>query len=175
MIALEDAEAVEQRGRLRFGGITVFLGNDAFQLAEARAVLVGQIRLGEQALLLLHGFPEDRVAHQDRVDDALVLESVLVLLEHREALGPRDGAGVRLELAGEDLHEGGFARAVGAGETVAAAGRERGGHVLEQLLAGKCLGDVLNLNHGGGVSNTGLRPQATGLRQKKARTAHRPR
>ena len=55
--------------------------------------------------------------------------------------------GVGLHVAGEDLHEGGLAGAVRAGEAVAAPGGERDVHVLEELLAGEGLGDVGDGDH----------------------------
>ena len=81
VVLLEDAEAIEQRGGLRLGGVAVLFRDHAFQLAEPRAVFVGKIRLGEQAILFLHRLPEDGIAHQHGVDDAFFLERVLVLLE----------------------------------------------------------------------------------------------
>jgi hypothetical protein len=54
-----------------------------------------------------------------------------------------DGALLGVDLAGEDLHEGGFAGAVGAGEAVAAAGGERrDGDILEEELGAVAHGDI---------------------------------
>ena len=52
------------------------------------------------------------------------VEGELVLAQDAELSRTHDGAFLRLELAAEQLHEGGFACAVGAGEAVALAGRE---------------------------------------------------
>jgi hypothetical protein len=58
----------------------------------------------------------------------------LVLFEDADFFGADDGALLGVDLAGEDLHEGGFAGAVGAGEAVATAGGEGNGDVLEEKL-----------------------------------------
>ena len=53
-----------------------------------------------------------------------------------------------LQLAAEDLHEGGFAAAVGTDQAVAVAVAEFDGHVFEQRLGAKLHGDVGGGDHG---------------------------
>ena len=117
-----NVEAVEQDGGVGFGGVAVFVADDAFELAQAHAVVVGHFGLLVDAVALFEGGPERLVAHDDGVDDAIGVKGELVLAEHAELARADDGAFLRVELAGEDFHEGGLAGAVGAGESVAAAG-----------------------------------------------------
>ena len=79
-----DAEADEELGRLALGDVAVLFGDDALELAEADADLVGHLA-GEEALLLLHRVPERLVAHHDGVEDALLVVLEVVLLEDAEA------------------------------------------------------------------------------------------
>ncbi len=91
--------------------------------------------------------PEGVVAHDDGVDDAVGVELVLVLLEDADLFGADDVALLGVDLAGEDLHEGGFAGAVGAGEAVAAASGEGDGDILEEELRAVAHGDIGDRNH----------------------------
>ena len=54
--------------------------------------------------------------------------------EHAELGRTRDRAALRRQFAGQQLHERRLAGAVRAGEAVAAAGMEGGGHLLEEDL-----------------------------------------
>ena len=137
-----DVEALEKDGGVGFGLVAVFVADDAFELAEADAVFVGHLGLGVDDLALFERGPEGLVAHDDGVDDAVGVEVVLVLPEDAELFGADDGALLGVELAGEDLHEGGFAGAVGAGEAVAAAGGEGDGDIFEEELRAVAHGDI---------------------------------
>ena len=53
-----------------------------------------------------------------------------------------DVALLGVDLAGEDLHEGGFAGAVGAGEAIASAGGEGDGDILKEELGAVTHGDI---------------------------------
>jgi hypothetical protein len=127
-----DVEAVEEDGGVGFGGVAVLVADDAFELAEAHTVGVGEFGLLVDAVALFEGGPEGLVAHDDGVDDAIGVEGELILAEHAELAGADDGALLGVELAGEDLHEGGLAGAVGPGEAVAAAGDKGDADVLEE-------------------------------------------
>ena len=105
------------------GGVAVLVADDAFELAEAHAVCVGHLGLLVDAVALFKGGPQRLVAHDDGVDDAIGVEGELILAQHAELARAHDVALLRVELAGEDLHEGGLAGAVGPGEAVAAARR----------------------------------------------------
>ena len=120
---LGDVETLEQNGGVALGGVAVLVADDAFELAEAHALLVGQVALRVEPLALFERAPQPRVAHDHGVDGAEVVERELVLPEDADFVRRRDGSPLRRELAGQQLHEGGLAGAVRAGETVAAAGR----------------------------------------------------
>ncbi len=142
-----DVEALEEDGGVGFGLVAVLFADDAFELAEADAVLVGHLGLGVDDLALFERGPEGLVAHDDGVDDAEGVELVLVLLEDAELFGADYGALLGVELAGEDLHEGGFAGAVGAGEAVAAIAVEGDRDVLEEELRSVAHGDIGDRDH----------------------------
>ena len=157
-----NVEAVEEDGGVGLGGVAVLVADDAFELAEAHAVGVGQFGLLVDAVALFEGGPERLVAHDDGVDDAIGVEGELVLAEHAELARADDGALLRVELAGEDLHEGGFAGAVGSGEAVAAAGDKGDADVLEEHLRAVAHGDIADTDHSFLVPNggaAGMRPR----------------
>ena len=148
VLALGNAEAGEQLGRVGLRGVAVLFGDHAFELAEQLALLVGERLFGEQLLLLLHRGPQLVVAHQhDREHDHL-LEAELVLLQHARALRLVHVAGVRLELAGDDLQEGRLAGAVRAGQAVALAFGELDRYLLEQALFAVGFADVVDIDRG---------------------------
>ena len=109
-----NVEPLQQDRRIALRAVAVLVADDALQLAEAHAVLVGHRRLGVEQLALLERVPQPGVAHDDRVDDAEGVERELVLTEHAELLGTDDRSLLRRLLAGEQLHEGGLAGAVRA-------------------------------------------------------------
>ncbi len=63
-----NVEALQQNGGVGFGGVAVFLADDAFQFAELHAVGVGHLRLGIDSVALFQGGPQPLVAHDDGVD-----------------------------------------------------------------------------------------------------------
>jgi hypothetical protein len=144
-----DPQALEQLRGVRLGRVAVLLADDRLQLGEAVPVLLGDLGLGEDVLLLLHGLPEDGVPHQHHVEDAVALVAELVLAQDSEALGALHSAAVRILVTGEDLHEGGLAGPVRAGQAVAPPWMEGDVDVLEQLLRPEGLADVLYRDHGG--------------------------
>ena len=130
------------------GGVAVLVADDAFELAEPHAVGVGELGFLVDAVALCQGGPERLIAHDDRIDDAKGVEGELVLAQDAELAGADDCALLGIEVAGEDVHEGGFAGAVGAGKAVAAAGNEADADVLEENLRAVAHGDVGNTEHG---------------------------
>ena len=142
-----DVEALQQDGGVGLGFVAVLVADDAFELAEAGAVFVGHLGLVVDDFALFEGGPEGFVAHDDGVDDAVGVEGVLVLGEDADLLGADDGALLGVDLAGEDLHEGGLAGAVGAGEAVAAASGEGDGDILEEELRAIAHGDIGDRDH----------------------------
>ena len=90
-----NVEAVEEDGGVGFGGVAVFVADDAFELAQAHAVGVGQFGLLVDAVALFKGGPEGLVAHDDGVDDAVGVEGELVLAQDAEFARADDGAFLR--------------------------------------------------------------------------------
>ena len=129
-----DVEALQQHRGIALGRVAVLFADDALELAEAHAGLVGHLGLRVQLVALGQRVPQPLVAHDDRVDDAKAVERVLILAQHAELGGPDDGALLGIELARQQLHEGRLAGAVGAGQAVPPARRKGGGDVLEEHL-----------------------------------------
>jgi hypothetical protein len=115
-----DAEAHEELGRFALGHVAVLFADRALELTEADADLVRHLAC-QQLLLLLHRVPKGLVAHDDGVEDALLVVFEMVLLEDAEAevARDRDGARIRVLVSFEHLEEGALAGAVRAGEAVA--------------------------------------------------------
>ena len=139
---VRDVEALEQDGGIGLGLVAVLFADDALQLAQAAAVLVGHLGLLVDALALFQGRPEGLVAHDDGVDHAEGVKGVLVLREHADLLGADDIALLRVDLAGQHLHEGGFAGAVGAGEAVAPAAGKGDRDILKEELGAVAHGHI---------------------------------
>ncbi len=142
-----NVEALQQDGGVAFRLVAVLFADDALELAEAHAVGVGHLGLGVEDVALFERAPQPLVAHDHRVDDAQLVVGELILLEDAELLRADDVALLRRLLAGEQLHEGRLARAVRAGQAVAAAGQETGGYLVEENLRAEAHGDVFDANH----------------------------
>lgn len=127
-----NVETLQQDGGIALGGIAVFFTDNAFEFAELHTVGVGHFGLLVNGVALLHGRPEALVSHDDGVDRGVRVEGELVLAQHTDFAGANDGAFLRFEFAAEQLHERGFAGAVGPGEAIALARRERRGDFIEQ-------------------------------------------
>ena len=89
------------------------------------------------------------VAHDDGVENGIRVVLVLILLQngHPRAGLDENFAGCRLQFARQELQKRRFARAVGADNAVAAAGRKLQIDLLEQHRAAKLHGKVGNGNH----------------------------
>src|SRR5258708_29968586 len=104
---------------------------------------------GAQSIPLFKCLPEYIVAHHDRVDNALIVESVLVLTQDTDALWLGYGSAVgRLDLAGEYLHERALAGAVRTGKPVAVSRSELDRDVIEQHPRAVGFGDFIDYYHG---------------------------
>ena len=142
-------ETVEQQRRIGFRGVAALFADDSFEFAEAHAVCVGQllVGLGIERVAFLERFPEGAIAHDDGVDHAKLVERELVLAQNAELFGPADGALGRLDLAGQNLHQRGFAGAIRPGDGVAAPREEGARDILEQYSAAEAHRDVINGEH----------------------------
>ncbi len=127
-----NVEALQQNGGIALGGVSVFFADDAFEFAQLHAVFIGHVVLGVDGVAFLDGGPEALVAHDDGVEDRVGVEGELVLAEHAEFTRADDIAFLRLEFAAEQVHERGFAGAIGAGQAVPLARRKRRRDFVEQ-------------------------------------------
>ena len=84
------------------------------------------------------------VAHDDGVDHAVFIEGKLILAQHPQLPRPHYRTLLRIHLAGQEVHESGFARAVGPGQSVALARRKRGGNFVEQNFSAVAHGHITN-------------------------------
>ena len=159
-----DAEPLEHLAGAGFEGIAVVAEDQVLQLGVAVGVelLLG---VGEQALLLDHRLPDVVVAHHGDFEDGHVLVPEVVLLEDAqlEALGHRDSPLAGDVVPGEDLEEGGFARAVGPHEAIAVARVELNRDPLEQRLGAEGLSKV-----GYGDHRAGNDSRMSGVRCSRA-------
>ncbi len=129
-----DVQAIQQHGRIALGRVAVFVADDAFELAEAHAVLVGHLGFLVDAVALFECGPQRLVAHDHGIDDAVGIESELVLAQHAEFARTHHRSLLRLQLTGKDLHKSGFAGAVRAGESIAPPRRKGHRDFFEQNL-----------------------------------------
>ena len=144
---LGDIEAVQQNGGVALGRVAVLVADNAFELAQAHAVFIGHLGFLVDAVALFKRGPQRLVAHDDGVDDAISIEGELILAQHAELARAHHRALLRFEFAGENLHEGGLAGAIGSGQPVAAAGREGGADIFEEHLRAVAHGDIADADH----------------------------
>jgi hypothetical protein len=144
---VRDVEPLKQDCRVALGGVSVFFTDDALELAQPHAVLVGHVRAGVKHVALLECVPEALVSHDRRVDHAESVKGVLVLAQDAQLRWTRNRSALRRLIAGQQLHERGLARAIGPGEPVAPPRGKRRGHVLEEHLRAEPHGHTADRNH----------------------------
>ena len=125
-------ETFEQDGRVTLRAVAVFLADDAFQFAQLHAVRVGHLRLGINLVALFHGRPQALVAHDDGIEHAIFIECKLILAQHAQLSRANHSSLLRLEFAGQKIHEGGFAGAIWPGQAIALPRRKRRGYFVKQ-------------------------------------------
>ena len=81
---------------------------------------------------LLHRRPQPLVAHDDRVDRSVGIESKLILAQDSQLPRTHDSAFLRIQFTAEQLHERGFARAIGPGQAIPLPRRKRRGDFIKQ-------------------------------------------
>ncbi len=144
-----DAHAQQQFAGARLGGVAVVFGVLGLELGGLHVVFVGRFRVGVDGVALLCGGPHLGVAHHHHIQHAHVFigELVLAQLAQADARLQHDVARRRLEVAAQDLHEGGLAAAVRADQAVAVALAELDRDILEQRLGAELHGDVCGRKH----------------------------
>ena len=131
---VRNVETLEKYRRVALRRVAVLFADDTLELAQSHPIVVRHVRLGVELVAFLERVPQPLVAHDDGVDDAILVERVLILAQHTELAWPHDRAALRLGLARQQLHERGFSRAVRARQAVATARRERCRDILEEDL-----------------------------------------
>src|SRR5450755_1255198 len=131
VLRVGNIEALEQNRGVAFGGVAIFLADDAFEFAELHAVGVGHLRLRVDDFTLFERGPQALVAHDHGVDYAIFIESELILAQDAELAGTDDGSLLGIQFAGQKLHEGRLAGAVGAGEAIAFPRNKAGGNFVK--------------------------------------------
>jgi len=150
-----NAHAAQQFGGACFGGVAVVFGELGFQFGSFHVVVFGGFGVGVNCIALGHRRPHFGVPHQHHVQHAHVFIGKLVLAQFTQphAVFNRHFAAGLLQIAAQNLHEGGFARTVRADEAVAVAFAEFDGYVFKQRLCAELHGDVVGGNHGIALSN----------------------
>ena len=144
-------EALEYARCVALGLPAAELGKLLLELGGADAVLVIEVGLLIERVLFFAALVETHVSHDNGVEHRVIVVQALVLLEHRHApLGvEHDAAAGGLQLAGEDLDKGGFARAVCADDAVAVAGRELQVHARKEHGRPELDGEIVDRKHSG--------------------------
>ncbi len=151
MLFHRDAEPEQQFPGARFRGVAVEFGEPYLQLGNRHAFFLAHRGESVDALALGPDLPQLLVSHDHHIDDALVFMSELVLAQLAQTHVDRAHhvAGARFEIAAEDLHEGGFAAAVGADQAIAVAVAEFHRHVFKQGPGPELDGEVAGSDHEG--------------------------
>ena len=147
MHLVRNIEALQQDRGIALGGIPVFLSDDAFEFAKTHAVGIVQFRLFVDVVALLKSGPQALVAHDDGIDDAIGVESILVLAQHAKLSGANDNALLGVEIRAQNFHERGLARSVWPGQAVAATGSKGGGDIFEKDLRSITHAYIADRNH----------------------------
>jgi hypothetical protein len=143
-----DAQTVQKGGRVRLGFPAVQFGKLALQFGGAHAVCIREVLFHIDRVFFQHDGVETGMAHNHRLEHGVGVKGEVVLLQHRQPLARGDGdlAGLRFDLAGQDLQEGRLAGTVGANEAVAVARRELNVDVFKKLAVAIPEANVRNCN-----------------------------
>ena len=141
---LVEAETGEDRGGARLGRMGVDVGEAGLDLGDAVGV-GGGFGLGEE------GVPLDVGGKHDVDQGLLARRSLLRHLADAGVLRQADRTGLRRDLAGDQAEQGGLAAAVPADEAGLRAVLKRDGGVVEQEPRPDPVGDVVEMQHGGGL------------------------
>ena len=134
----------QQFARTRLGRVAVVLGEMSLKIGRQHVIVVACLRICVDRVTLGHGIPHFRVAHQDHIEHAEILESELILTQfaHASSGFERDVARGGFKIAADDFHQGRFARPIGANQAIAVAIPEFDTDVLEQRLRSELDGEV---------------------------------
>ena len=126
-----DAHSDQEDFGFRFCRIPIFLSDHLFNLAEPDANGVGHF-LFIELVSLLHDGPKAAIAHDHSVNDKGVTKVFDPLFEEAHFFGQRDCSRCLGLNSHDDLEEGRFARAVWAGQAIAAPVVEGEGDIFKK-------------------------------------------
>ena len=86
-----NAQPLQKTAGVGLGLPAVQLGELDLQLGGQHTVLVAEILLGVERVLLLHNIVQAAVAHDDRVEQGIVVKGELILLQNGHAQPRLDG------------------------------------------------------------------------------------
>ena len=165
---LVEAEAGEDGGGARLRRMRIDVGEPRVDLGDAVRV-VRRLGLGEQPLALV-------VGGEHHLDQALrPARRLLRHLADARVLGQADRAALRADLAGDQAEEGGLAGAVRPHQAGLGAVGQRHGGVVDQQAMADPVGEVVDMQHGGGfVPRSGRRGKGRGAVLPHASDRYQP-
>ena len=126
-----NVQALQKDGRVALRRVSVFLADNSFQFPKPHAVRITNLGLGINFVALLGGCPQPLIAHDDGVNRAIPVKGKLVLAQHADLSRVNDRPLLRVDLAGQELHESGFSGAVRPGKSIAFPRRKAGRNFIE--------------------------------------------
>ena len=131
VLAVGNIQALQQNRCVAFGGVTIFLADDAFEFAELHTVRVGHFGFCVNHFALFESIPQPSVAHDDGVDHAILVEGKLILAQNSEFARANDRTLLRIEFPGQQLHERRLARPVRPRQAIALSGNKPGRYFVK--------------------------------------------
>src|SRR5690606_25090620 len=130
-------------------GVSIQVGKLAFQVSGAQLIVFGGFRVGVNEIARLLDRPQYFVANHHGVDHDEFFVGELVVVQLTQTLVGRQAhvTGGRLQGTVQNLHEGGFATAVGTDQAVTVAITEFNGNIFKQRLGTKLHGDISGREH----------------------------
>src|ERR1035438_1815759 len=107
MLLVGNIETLQQNRSVRFGGVAVFLADNAFEFAEFHAVRVGHFMLGVDDFPFFQSGPQAPIAHDHGVDHTMLIEGELILAQNAKLPRTDDSSLLRIEFTRQQLHEPG--------------------------------------------------------------------
>ena len=149
MLVLLHAQTAKQRARIALGVPSAELREFFLKFGGTDAVGIREVRLGIKSVFLLHYVPKHRMPLKHRVHNRKLVESEVVLAQHRHTLArPLLHRAVRgRQLTRQYAHQRTLSRAVSADYAVAVARRELQVHILKQHTLAELHTQICNCNH----------------------------
>ena len=144
-----DTETAQEHGSIALSVPAFHLCELIFQLSDAIAILIVEVRLSIQRILLLHDSPEDRMPHQDGIHDGEGIKGVVILAKDRETLTRTEGdaTACRLKCPTDGAQESRLTSTIGTDDAIAVAWSELEVDVLEKDTLTELYGEVADCDH----------------------------